>query len=297
MELRLFIIFLVIILILYWLYLYKKIKVEQFSNIDLPYHIWLYWENKENSTKPEYLSLCYETIVKNCGEKFKVHLLDENTIYEYLPNINKDFLKKLTKIPMKADYIRYQLLYHYGGIWLDTDVLVFKNLDYLLQKLVEYEYVGFGCHYAGTTCLDGYPKPANWTMISRPKSKLLYEITHEADDMLTRFDADYFIRNYHILGRKLLWKSIQKCKDKYHGWDYLHISSKCIERDSTGVKISNQMNLSVRKIDKNCEKKMFFLPIYNTAPGFPKWFLDMTKSELLNSNMLISNYFKYALNI
>ena len=35
---------------------------------------------------------------------------------------------------MKADYIRYSLLYKYGGIWLDSDVIVFRNLDDLIEN-------------------------------------------------------------------------------------------------------------------------------------------------------------------
>ena len=60
MELNLLITFVVILMILYWLYLYRKIKIEHFESIKLPYHIWLYWENKEGHSKPTYLSLCYD---------------------------------------------------------------------------------------------------------------------------------------------------------------------------------------------------------------------------------------------
>lgn len=36
--------------------------------------------------------------------------------------------------PMVADYFRAWLLYTYGGIYLDTDILLFNSLDSLLQE-------------------------------------------------------------------------------------------------------------------------------------------------------------------
>lgn len=293
-----FTILIIIILILYWLYLYKKFYAEYFENDELPNHIWLYWETKKGKKKPAYLDLCYETIVKHCGNNFKIHLLDENTVYDYLPNLRKDFNNKITKIPMKADYIRYQLLYKYGGIWLDSDVIVFKNLYKLLEKLKDYEYVGFGCHYIGKQCTeknDGYSKPANWVMICRPNSLLMKTVIKKADILLKSNDKEYFDKHYHILGRNLLWDCIQELKSKYKSWDYLHVSSKCVERDSSGKKITNERSMSIESIDEYCNKKRYFLPIYNSAPGFPKWFLDMTKKEILNNNILISKYLQTAL--
>ena len=298
MELNLFITFVVILMILYWLYLYRKIKVENFDNIKLPYHIWMYWENKEGNTKPTYLNLCYESIIKNCGDKFKVHLLDEKNVHDYLPNLRKDLTSKLKKIPMKADYIRYQLLYHYGGIWLDSDVIVFRQLDNLLEQLKDHEYVGFGCHFNGQVCtdkMDGYPKPAKWAMISREKSKLLGTMIKEADKMLDDNDTEYFSKNYHVMGRKLLWNCIDKLKKNDSNWDYLHSSSKCVERDSKGRKVTNERTMSTEDVDEHCQNEIYFLPIYNTAPGFPRWFLNMSKKEILGSNILLSKYFKRAL--
>lgn len=292
--------FILIIIILYWIYIYKKISFEYFTTTELPYNIWLYWENKDNKKKPSYLDICYETIKKNCGDKFKINLLNDKTVYDYLPNLNKKYIKKLDRIPMKADYIRYNLLYKYGGIWLDSDVIVFKDLTNLLQKLNDYEYVGFGCHYAGGHCkdvMDGYPKPANWVLICRKKSLLMKEVIKEANKLLKKNNKDFFNRQYHILGRNLLWKCIEKLKEKNKDWDYLHVSSRCVERDSHGNKITNNRNISIEDIDEYCNKKRYFMPIYNTAPGFPKWFMDMSKNELLNSNILISKYFRNALEI
>ena len=97
------------------------------------------------------------------------------------------------------------------------------------------------------------------------------------------------------MGRKLLWNSIEKIKNKDPNWNYLHASSRCIERDSDGNKITNQRVMTDENIDEKCKNELYFIPIYNTAPGFPKWFLNMSKTEILNSNILLSKYFRRAL--
>ena len=38
--------------------------------------------------------------------------------------------------------------------------------------------------------------------------------------------------------------------------------------------------ISNENIDSKCIDKSYFVPIYNTAPGFPKWFLDLTEKEI-----------------
>ena len=299
-------IFIIMCLIVYWIYLYKKMNIENFENVsrtidstELPYHIWMYWENKPNKTKPIYLDMCYKTIKKNCPN-FKVHLLDENTVHKFLPDMRPDLNSKLERIPMKTDYIRYNLLYHYGGIWLDSDIIVFKDLSDIVKKLQEYEYVGFGCHGGDKKCeasMNGYPKPSNWVMISRKHSVLLKHCIDRADKLLDTNDNSYFNTHYHIIGRNLIWECIQEIKSKNKHWDYLHMSSKCIERDSNGRKYTNKVNMTMEDVDEYCKENKYFMPIYNTAPGFPKWFLDLSEAEILNSTLLLSKHFKQALGV
>ena len=40
--------FILIIIILYWIYIYKKLSFEYFTTTELPYNIWLYWEKRDS---------------------------------------------------------------------------------------------------------------------------------------------------------------------------------------------------------------------------------------------------------
>jgi len=78
-------------------------------------------------------------LVKDCISSWKKYLPDyqfmewneKNTKFEHR------FVKnayKLKKWAFVSDYVRLQKTYEYGGIYLDTDVLVVKNFDELLKN-------------------------------------------------------------------------------------------------------------------------------------------------------------------
>lgn len=290
----------VFILILFFLiklmYNNRTLRVERFSdyNINNIKNIWVYWENMPNTVKPAYLDLCLKTVLIHNKDMFKIHVLNEKNVYEYLPKIRKDIFKILA-IPQKTDYIRLMLLNVYGGIWLDSDIIVMKNLFPILKKLETYDFVGFGCHSRNCNKkTNGYPKPANWVLASRKNGKLVSQCLKEADKILDT-DPHVLTRDYHKLGRKLLWSNIDNLLKTDKNWSYYHYDSRCIERDSNGNKLINRRSISMEKIDKECSNKYLFIPIYNTAPGFPKWFRDMDTDDILKSNMLISKLFRKSI--
>ena len=68
-------------------------------------------------------------------------------------------------------------------------------------------------------------------------------------------------------------------------------------RPLLSLKYTNKINMTMENVDEYCEGKMFFMPIYNSAPGFPRWFLDLSEKEILNSTLLISKHLKQALGV
>lgn len=270
--------------------LQKNIK----ENLKNRNNIWMYWESKNGGIKAPYLNLCYQTIIKNCSKTCNVKLLNEKTVYDYLPNLRTDLDDKCT-LPQKADYIRMSLLKEHGGIWIDADVIVFRSLDKLFSFLDDYDFIGFGCHFMDCDrSMYGYPKPANWVIGSKKNGKLMTNCIQQSDNILN-YDPSLLQRKYHSLGRELLWKEINKLRILDKNWSYYHFNSKCIERDSNGHKLINKRFLSNEQIDQQCKNKFIFMPVYNTAPGFPSWFTNMSEEEILKSDILFSRLIQYAL--
>ena len=271
----------------------RKLTIPKSEN-----NIWMYWENKRGHKKPAYLQLCYDTVIHHCSKSFNIYLLDKLTILKYLPNLRSDLDQKLN-IPPKCDYLRYSLLEKYGGIWLDADTIVMKDLLPIIRKFKKFDFVGFGCHYGDRRCrenTDGYPHPANWVIASRRHGKLMKLCCNACNKILDNDKGD-LRNNYFGIGRELIWKQINYLIIHDHLWNYYHYNSKCVERDSEGNKLRNYRSISKEDIDIYCKTRYLFVPIYNTAPGFPEWFRKMGKGEILASNMLISKLFRYSLNI
>jgi mannosyltransferase OCH1-like enzyme len=78
-------------------------------------------------------------LVKDCMRSWKKHLPDYEIIEwnESNSDLSLPFVKeayRLKKWAFVSDYIRLKVLYEYGGIYLDTDMLLLKSLDGLLSN-------------------------------------------------------------------------------------------------------------------------------------------------------------------
>lgn len=78
-------------------------------------------------------------LIKDCIESWKLHCPDfeiiewnEKNTDLSLPFVQKAYKSK--KWAFVSDYVRFKVLYEYGGIYLDTDMMVLKPLNDLLQE-------------------------------------------------------------------------------------------------------------------------------------------------------------------
>ena len=114
-------------------------KISEFSK---PI-IWLYWQNKTpESVKPPYLDLCLETVKKHCNDSFEIIVLDDQMIPVVSRSIDPNFVN-IEPLAMRADYIRFCLMHEFGGIWLDCDIIVSKNLSFMIEDLKTHNFVAF----------------------------------------------------------------------------------------------------------------------------------------------------------
>ena len=60
------------------------------------------------------------------------HLITEKNVKDY-PFIDLDVLELCNNYSEMSDAIRWPMVYHYGGIWLDSDFLCLKNLEPLIK--------------------------------------------------------------------------------------------------------------------------------------------------------------------
>ena len=129
--------------------------------------IWQYWETKR--FKPSFVDGLHEIAKNNSGAE--VVLVTPETIQEYIPNI-PDEIFQIEEVAHKADMIRALLIYHHGGMWLDSDAIVLSDLGWLFEMLSEFDFIGFN----NNGCFKDQPLNVRINcFLSRPKSKIMEE--------------------------------------------------------------------------------------------------------------------------
>lgn len=290
-------IFLIFIFFIIFIFIFRKDKYlnfESFTNNNnikesnkKPY-IWMFWETLPGYKKPGYIDLCYKSIIHNCSNCFEIIYLNELNIKKYIPEIESFNINHL-KIQHKADIYRYLLLEKYGGLWIDADILVLKCLCKYYNNINNYDYIGFGCGYDKQLCsksLYGYGRPLNWLMGSKPNTKFMKCIVSNVKDKLKNNNKI----EYHDIGRELLGKCHSELKEK-ENWSYYHVPSTCNEYNVDGTKLNN---IFQNFDNSKCVNQRYFFPFYNTAPGYPQWFKDLSAEEIKNIDLPIKNIINEA---
>lgn len=91
------------------------------------------------------------------------------TLDQYIPNLPTEILT-IEEIAHKADMIRALLVYHHGGMWLDSDAIVLSHLNWLFDLLSDCDFVGFN----NTGSFTGTHLQIRINcFLSRPKSEIM----------------------------------------------------------------------------------------------------------------------------
>jgi hypothetical protein len=283
-----------------------KANIESFQNLNVKIskkykpitmtkYIWVYWENIKIDKYPTFIKMCIDSIKKHYG-KYKLVVLDEKNINNYLPNLRKDFDNLM--IAQKVDYYRIALLHKYGGIWMDADVIAINDIKPVFDKLEEgYDFVGFGC--TGQQCNYGYFKPSNWVMGSRPGGILMKVCLDKLNNKLDNRNnkSEQNDSTYHDYGKIIVWQSLVDLKEL--GYDYYHFNS---EHDGTRnsnkewIHSPNFFNVNDTKFLN--EKNLFFVVMYNseiTNNSDYHWIKTCKEERLLNGKEWLCKLYQKAL--
>ena len=100
------------------------------------FSVFQYWGQGFNRM-PSFLKIIYKHNLEICKKKnINLILIDDNNVNNYITPHPR--FKKLA-YNFKSDIIRYYILHKYGGFWLDTDVIIIKDLNNLYKSISGYE--------------------------------------------------------------------------------------------------------------------------------------------------------------
>lgn len=163
----------------------------------IPKKIHYVWVGKQ--PKPKDISICMKSWKKHL-EGYEIIEWNESNF-----NIDKHpFLQaayKAKKWAFVSDYIRAYVIYNYGGIYLDTDVILLDNFDKLLNNNA---FVGF----------ENKNNPFTAVFGARPKHPFVKEML-EYYDNLTNYNFDFSNNNTLSVSQILINNYNCKLNNKY----------------------------------------------------------------------------------
>jgi len=180
--------------------------------------VWIYWENlHKNKPEPAYVTLSRLTMLENLTE-CNLNIVTPDNLEKYLPGINSligkievdikgrvdRFTRKYTKnrknLAVKCDIIRAFLLHRYGGIYIDSDSIVFDDLSAYFDQLEEKEFIIARRNSHGKNhCSVGFYG-------SQPYSKV---ITHYVQEITNKLKNSSEV-SYNDLGAAMLTPIVDK---------------------------------------------------------------------------------------
>ena len=124
--------------------LIKKYAAAVISDKTCPrvedYRIWFCWLQGE-ANLPPLVRCCYNSLRQNAG-RYKIVFIDEQNFSKYVdiaPHVMDKFRAgKITRTHF-SDILRVNLLERYGGLWLDSTILVTEPLE-CHEKLLQMNY-------------------------------------------------------------------------------------------------------------------------------------------------------------
>lgn len=228
---------------------------------------WLYWEQPE---KPELILTCYERF-KQLNPELEIHFLDISNIHHFLPLdvIKKVFEADITPT-LRSDIIRLELLYRYGGIWVDSSIIFNQSIENILGNYFEspYEIITFydKFHLPQNSPNAEFPIFENWFIAASPHSEfirkwlsyLLPALEIGSEGLLMAFKAD---KNYEKIRRNF---------DELYFLAYLAQQMTLIEMEAES-RLPSILAFSAYQSAFYYQGKA----IYNEGWGFPSNFLEL----------------------
>ena len=238
-----------------------------------------------------YLNLTVKSIMDKCGKSFHVCLIDDETFANLLPGWDLDITKVGEPI---AGYIRQlgmmNFLYNYGGMIVPPGFICLKNLKNLYEDGTKKDHM-FMCETSNRS------KSAD-VLSHAPSTKFMGA---EKENPII-FDAIKYIERLISDDQS----SQPLVSDVINSWFIQqYIAKRDIELVSgrkIGTKLTNDKPLGLEELfasdNENLPNAGYGILIPSDEVLIRKnyqWFARMSEKDILDSDMVVSNYFNQAL--
>ena len=285
----------------------KKINEKQMLNLipkqkpgSKPY-IWIFIDNKDykniktnkirtNQNNSTYMDLCIKSIHHFNNRHFNIRVLRPSNVTFFVQDLPFSWNNPQINQQLKVDYIKYYLLYKYGGMWATPSVLAFKSFDCLFSKLKSKNFITFGCPKTNILCANN--TTINSDILLANKNT---QIAQQAMEF-TKHAIENPINNstFNTESNKNLSNILVKFQIDHYNFSTEYDGS----RDFKGKVITIENLISNNyTLFQNPDKVTFIQLSNNNAHLYRKyaWIEQMSEEQLFNSNMWISKLFRHSL--
>lgn len=142
----------------------------------IPRIIWVYWHQAE---LPPLVQVCLKN-THRLNPNFEIRVLRPENLSDYIPLLPEQIAN--VNIEKRTDWIRLFLLSTYGGIWLDSTIILTRSLDWVIEQQVKdrSEFVGF--FIRSMTLRPQHPVLESWFLASAAGSPFVanwFRVFHE----------------------------------------------------------------------------------------------------------------------
>lgn len=205
-------------------------------------------------------------------------------------NLPKWWRNSTTPWSARTDWLRIYLLYTYGGLWIDADIIVLQSLRSLNETNHDAVLFGATGHKCTKANIQQWLYPSNWMLASKKNGHLLSICV----DLFKKYHQMYDISKvgYHQIGKHLLWQAITQCSRPY---SYFHVEPRhCGIRDKNGYWITTDRLCSSSDIHFQSDRKQMIVIVWYLSEMSMDY---KTKSEKfwLNSHTHMGSFIRQAL--
>ncbi len=225
--------------------------------------VWLYWEGD----KPAWISACHQTIFNHADD---VRLITPET-FDGLRDCDRDIDLSTLCIAHRADFIRTFLIARFGGIWIDSDCIVMKSLQPLMDKLDDYDFIAFR---------ERQGNISNSFIGGPPGSKIARAYYQVVCDILRSGQPIEWL----TIGAQALKTAIQKTAARWYEMDVTMIQPVCWSRPDVFFEIREPREHLAHFNDQS----FCYMLSKNTLDGFER---DNPSKDIFEEN----SFFKFLL--
>ena len=224
-----------------------------FGDQELDNPIWIYWKQGINNA-PILVQKCVESVQNNTSGH--VIVLDDESVKQYV-TLPDDILKKYNSGNISdaalSDLIRFSLLEHFGGTWVDATVYMTSDLP---QYIIESDFFAFKDTFG---LIKNPALISNWLLHCKKHNTVMRAARNMsfAYWLNEKYVIDYLF-TYILLNISLQENEDSVGNYPYANSDYSHLLLDCIDEryDETKMKYINYL-APIKKLTYKLKKETY----------------------------------------